>query len=301
MEREQLTAARQRLNRFTEHIPYPLTYVDRQYTLRFVNLAYQQAVGLPATDLIGRPIGEVRGAARWAEHKPYFDRALNGESVQYTRLVPDLPQGARWMRTSYVPDLDDGGGAVQGVLHRHHRRARTHRSAAAPGPHRAARRAHRCTVAPHDDGAARHRGRDLRGAAGGAVLHRPRWFQGAQRCAWPRRRRCAAGLADAGAAAGGAARRRRRPLWRRRVPRPGPCARRDRRSQTGDAPAARRARLCAAVQWRRGCVRPASATRWRRTTRRRRCACCNWPTRRCTKPSVRAKTASRTARVEHSG
>jgi diguanylate cyclase (GGDEF)-like protein/PAS domain S-box-containing protein len=118
MEREQLIAARQRLNRFTEHIPYPLTYVDRTYTLRFVNLAYQQAVGLPAAELIGRPIGEVRGAARWAEHKPYFDRALAGESVQYTRLVHNLPnsdQGARWMRTSYVPDIDDGGGAVQGV------------------------------------------------------------------------------------------------------------------------------------------------------------------------------------------
>jgi diguanylate cyclase (GGDEF)-like protein len=33
--------------------------------------------------------------------------------VQYTRLVPDLPQGPRWMRTSYVPDFDDAG-AVQG-------------------------------------------------------------------------------------------------------------------------------------------------------------------------------------------
>jgi diguanylate cyclase (GGDEF)-like protein/PAS domain S-box-containing protein len=118
MEREQLQAARQRLNRFTEHIPYPLTYVDRDYTLRFVNLAYQEAVGLPASALIGRPFGEVRGAARWTEHQPYFDRALAGESVQYTRLVEGLPnsdQGARWMRTSYVPDLDDGGGAVQGV------------------------------------------------------------------------------------------------------------------------------------------------------------------------------------------
>ncbi len=120
MEREQLMEARQRLNRFTEHIPYPLTYVDREYTLRFVNLAYQRAVSLPAAELIGRPIGEVRGAARWAEHKPYFDRALAGESVQYTRLVHNLPnagQGARWMRTSYVPDMDDdgGGGAVQGV------------------------------------------------------------------------------------------------------------------------------------------------------------------------------------------
>jgi diguanylate cyclase (GGDEF)-like protein/PAS domain S-box-containing protein len=116
IERGQLLEARQRLNRFTEHIPYPLTYVDREYRVRFVNLAYQEAVGLPASALIGRPFGEVRGAARWAEHQPYFDRALAGESVQYTRLVPDLPQGPRWMRTSYVPDLDDsGGGAVQGV------------------------------------------------------------------------------------------------------------------------------------------------------------------------------------------
>jgi PAS domain S-box-containing protein len=117
MEREQLLEARQRLNHFTEHIPYPLTYVDREYRLCFVNLAYQQAVGMPATALVGRPIGEVRGPARWAEHQPYFDRALAGEAVQYTRLVPDLqdsPQGARWMRTSYVPDHDDHG-AVQGV------------------------------------------------------------------------------------------------------------------------------------------------------------------------------------------
>lgn len=114
IEREQLLAARQRLDRFTEHIPYPLTYVDREYRLRFVNLAYQEAVRMTATELLGRPIGEVRGAARWAQHQPYFDRALAGEAVQYTRLVSDLPQGARWMRTSYVPDLDEQG-QVQGV------------------------------------------------------------------------------------------------------------------------------------------------------------------------------------------
>jgi diguanylate cyclase (GGDEF)-like protein/PAS domain S-box-containing protein len=114
LEREQLLEARQRLNRFTEHIPYPLTYVDREYRLRFVNLAYQEAVGMSAAVLIGRPIGEVRGPARWAEHKPFFDRALAGEANQYTRLVGGLPQGQRWMRTSYVPDFDDAG-AVQGV------------------------------------------------------------------------------------------------------------------------------------------------------------------------------------------
>lgn len=112
VEREELRTARQRLDRFTEHIPYPLTYVDLEYRIRFVNLAYQQAVQMSAAKLVGLPIGEVRGAARWAQHKPYFDRALAGEAVQYTRLVQNLPQGARWMRTSYVPDFGDDGSVV---------------------------------------------------------------------------------------------------------------------------------------------------------------------------------------------
>ena len=114
IEREALVESRQRLDRFTEHIPYPLTYVDREFQLRFVNRAYTQAVGMAATELIGQHIGLVRGPARWEEHRPYFERALAGETVQYTRLIENLPQGPRWMRTSYVPDLDDGN-RVQGV------------------------------------------------------------------------------------------------------------------------------------------------------------------------------------------
>lgn len=114
VEREALVASRQRLDRFTEHIPYPLTYVDREFRLRFVNRAYTQAVGRSAVELIGQPIGLVRGAALWEEHRPFFERALAGETIQYTRLIEHLPQGPRWMRTSYVPDLDDES-RVQGV------------------------------------------------------------------------------------------------------------------------------------------------------------------------------------------
>ncbi|HEX6705908.1 MAG TPA: diguanylate cyclase [Albitalea sp.] len=104
--REALEAARERLDRFTENIPYPLTYVDRGFVLRFVNKAYCEATGTQPQDLLGRHIGEVRGARRWAEHAPYFERAVKGQTVQYTRLVDRLPQGPRWMRTSYVPDFD---------------------------------------------------------------------------------------------------------------------------------------------------------------------------------------------------
>jgi diguanylate cyclase (GGDEF)-like protein/PAS domain S-box-containing protein len=104
--REALEAARERLDRFTENIPYPLTYVDHHCVLRFVNKAYCEAAGQSAGELLGRHIGEVRGPRRWAEHEPFFERALKGHTVQYTRLVDRLPQGPRWLRTSYVPDFD---------------------------------------------------------------------------------------------------------------------------------------------------------------------------------------------------
>jgi len=114
VEREALLAARERLDRFTEHIPYPLTYVDRDCVVRFVNRAYTQAVGMRADELVGQHIGRARGDVRWARHQPYFERALAGETVLYTRLVEELPQGPRWLRTSYVPDFDDSG-QVQGA------------------------------------------------------------------------------------------------------------------------------------------------------------------------------------------
>ncbi len=113
--REVLTATQKRLDRFTENIPYPLTYVDHQCVLRFVNKAYCEATRTRREDLIGRHIGEARGARRWAEHAPYFERALAGQAVQYTRLVDALPQGPRWMRTSYVPDLDEASGRIVGL------------------------------------------------------------------------------------------------------------------------------------------------------------------------------------------
>jgi diguanylate cyclase (GGDEF)-like protein/PAS domain S-box-containing protein len=104
--RERLEAAQKRLDLFAENIPYPLTYVDRGFVLHFVNKAYCDAVQQTSEQLLGKHIGEVRGAKRWAEHAPFFERALKGQTVQYTRLVDRMPTGPRWMRTSYVPDFD---------------------------------------------------------------------------------------------------------------------------------------------------------------------------------------------------
>lgn len=110
--REALEAARRRLDRFTENIPYPLTYVDRDFRLRFVNRAYMRATGMAADELIGRHIGEVRGPRRWEEHRPYFERALAGETVHYARLTDLAHLGPRWVRTTYSPDFDEAGAVV---------------------------------------------------------------------------------------------------------------------------------------------------------------------------------------------
>jgi diguanylate cyclase (GGDEF)-like protein/PAS domain S-box-containing protein len=112
LEREALSAARKRLDHFTENIPYPLTYVDRNFVLQFVNKAYIEATGQQPHEMLGRLISEVRGARRWAEHKAYFERAIEGKTVQYTRLVDLATQGPRWVRTSYVPDFNDDGEVV---------------------------------------------------------------------------------------------------------------------------------------------------------------------------------------------
>jgi len=110
--RQALESARAGLSHFAENIPYPITYVDREFRLIFVNKAYVTAVGAESTQLLGRHIGEARGHRRWQTHRPFFERALSGEATEYTRLVELPGQGARWMRTSYVPDRDAAGEVV---------------------------------------------------------------------------------------------------------------------------------------------------------------------------------------------
>ena len=72
--RQALEAARARLSQFAENIPYPITYVDLDCRLIFVNRAYETATGMGAAQLLGRPISEARGDGLWSRHRPYYDR-----------------------------------------------------------------------------------------------------------------------------------------------------------------------------------------------------------------------------------
>lgn len=110
--RDALIAARKRLDRFTENIPTPLTYLDRDCTLRFVNKAWSTITGISADQALGRHISVVRGEARWLDQQPHYEQALAGGTAHFSRLVDGLVDGPRWMRTSYVPDFDESGAVV---------------------------------------------------------------------------------------------------------------------------------------------------------------------------------------------
>src|SRR5664279_894579 len=85
--RDALIAARKRLDRFTENIPSPLTYLDRDCMLRFVNKAWSTVTGIPADQAVGRHVSEVRGEASWLEQQPYCETALAGDTAHFSRLV----------------------------------------------------------------------------------------------------------------------------------------------------------------------------------------------------------------------
>lgn len=112
--REALIAARVRLDRFTENIPNPLIYLDRDGVIRFANKAYREACGKPAEAIIDHPLRDVRGESVWQEHHAYIAQALAGETVHYSRLVDGFTHGPRWLRTSFVPDFDQDG-TVRGL------------------------------------------------------------------------------------------------------------------------------------------------------------------------------------------
>lgn len=112
VERDALIAARKRLDRFTDNIPTPLTYLDCDCVLRFVNKAWSAIVGMPAENALGRHVSEVRGMVSWLEQKPHYEKALDGTTAHFSRLVHGLVSGPRWMRTSYVPDFDENGSVI---------------------------------------------------------------------------------------------------------------------------------------------------------------------------------------------
>src|SRR5262245_13780283 len=105
MER-QVNAGRAELSFVTEHAAVLLAHCDRDTRYIFVNRSYAERFGATAESVLGKRIPDLIGEQAFRAIKPFVDRTLAGERVEFEIEVPYETLQPRFMHCIYVPDID---------------------------------------------------------------------------------------------------------------------------------------------------------------------------------------------------
>jgi PAS domain S-box-containing protein len=111
--RQASEATTRQLQLLTDSLPVLISYVDQDERYQFANYGYEAWFGQKPEELLGRPVREVVGEEAYRSAKPYIDRSLAGERLDFESRMAYRPDFVRHVRTSYVPDLR--AGEVQGI------------------------------------------------------------------------------------------------------------------------------------------------------------------------------------------
>ena len=95
-----------------DSLPHPMVYVDRDFRYRMVNKRVEAMLGKPREELLGKNLREVFGEKRFAEVMPFWQRALDGETVTVERQIGTNPATMRWMVVRYTPRYDNTGNII---------------------------------------------------------------------------------------------------------------------------------------------------------------------------------------------
>ncbi|MDX2149844.1 MAG: PAS domain-containing protein [Bryobacteraceae bacterium] len=112
-----------RLRAVADAVPALISFINSDYRYEFVNAAYGEWFAIPPAEAQGRHVSEVLGEKAFRTLKPYFDRALAGETVRFEGWTP-YQNGARYVSAFYRPHADDFGRItgfsvlVEDVTHR---------------------------------------------------------------------------------------------------------------------------------------------------------------------------------------
>ena len=109
---EMLRAASARLQSFLDAAPTGLTRCSRDLRYLSANPAYAAIAGLPVEQIVGRPIIEVMGAKGWEMIRPYVERVLSGEPVEYERALPFSAGGDKQIHVVYTPERNSANEIV---------------------------------------------------------------------------------------------------------------------------------------------------------------------------------------------
>jgi signal transduction histidine kinase len=106
-DREQALAqaknARDQLEMITDTMASAVTRCGRDHRLIWASRQYSRWLNLPPGQIAGQPLAGVIGENAFAALRPFIDRVLAGERVEYEVEADFKTIGPRWIRGTYVP------------------------------------------------------------------------------------------------------------------------------------------------------------------------------------------------------
>jgi PAS domain S-box-containing protein len=113
LQAEDLCAVSDELRTILNTAGIGITRCSRDLRYLRANETYATIAGLPVGEIIGRSIIEVMGDAAFASIRPYIERVLAGDRVEYESEIP-FRCGAKsaFFRVVYVPERDSDGSVI---------------------------------------------------------------------------------------------------------------------------------------------------------------------------------------------
>ena len=93
----------------TKQMAAAVTRCSRDFRYLWVNQAYAEWIQHPVNEIVDRPIFDVLGKEAFDSLLPYFQRVLQGETVQYEQETNFQGIGRRWISATYTPTFDRDG------------------------------------------------------------------------------------------------------------------------------------------------------------------------------------------------
>lgn len=88
-------------------LPVLISFVNADRTLGFANAAFQKWTGRPAEELIGLPLQEILGDAKYSELKPQIDTALFGRQVSFEATLTGRDDRSVQCQVIHVPKIEE--------------------------------------------------------------------------------------------------------------------------------------------------------------------------------------------------
>jgi two-component system sensor histidine kinase VicK len=106
---DELLTARLQLQLITDNMPAAVTRCSRDLRYVWASNGYAHWLQRPVSDIEGQLIPDVIGAQGFEDIRPYIERVLSGQRVEYTARVRFVGPGDRWIHAVYVPTFDRAG------------------------------------------------------------------------------------------------------------------------------------------------------------------------------------------------